>query len=86
MQVWKTLKRKPPQLADAPEFPEELRYVWEWFREVFAGEPLTYAELQAWSNMTGKRLNGWEAELIKSLDRIFWKVQHDGRSKPSNPR
>lgn len=86
MQVWKTLKRKPPQLADAPELPEELRYVWEWFREVFAGEPLTYTELQAWSNMTGKRLTGWEAELIKSLDRIFWKVQHDGRSKPSNPR
>jgi hypothetical protein len=79
MQVWKTLKRKPPQLENATPLPEELRYVWEWFREVFAGEPLTYAELQAWSNMTGKRLKGWEAELIKSLDRIFWKVQHDGR-------
>ncbi|ALH23627.1 hypothetical protein PaMx28_27 [Pseudomonas phage PaMx28] len=53
---------------------------------MFAGEPLTYAELQAWSSMTGKRLAGWEAELIKSLDRIFWKVQHgDRRSKPSNP-
>ena len=79
MQVWKTLKRKPHQLENAPELPEELRYVWEWFREVFAGKPLTYTELQSWSSMTGKRLLGWEAELIKSLDRIFWKVQHGNR-------
>lgn len=85
MQVWKTLKRKPQQLADAPELPEELQYIWEWFREVFAGEPLTYTELQAWSAMSGKRTTGWEAELIKSLDRIFWRVQHgDRRSKSSN--
>lgn len=67
----------PPELADAPEPPEELLYLWEWFRDVFAGEPLTYLELQAWSNMTGRNLQGWEAELIKSIDRIFWRVQHD---------
>ena len=79
MQVWKTLKRKPPQLENAPELREELRYLWERFREVFAGEPLTYTELQSWARMTGKRLLGWEAELIKSLDRIFWKVQHGNR-------
>ena len=76
MQVAKTLGRKPKQLADAPELPEELAYIWEWFREVFAGEPLSYVEMQAWSTMSGKRVQGWEAELIKSLDRIFWKVQH----------
>ncbi|UTC27974.1 hypothetical protein [Stenotrophomonas phage A1432] len=76
-QVWKTLKRKPEQL-NGPELPEELEYVWEWFREVFAGTPLTFQEMQAWSNMTGKRLLGWEADLIKSLDRIFWKVNNRG--------
>ncbi|ALH23698.1 hypothetical protein PaMx11_24 [Pseudomonas phage PaMx11] len=77
-QVWKTLGRKPKQLAEAPEMPEELAYVWEWYREVFSGQPLTFSELHHWSVMTGKRLLGWEAELIKSIDRIFWKVQHDG--------
>lgn len=77
-QVWKTLGRKPKQLAEAPEMPEELAYVWEWYREVFSGQPLTFSELHHWSVMTGKRLLGWEAELIRSIDRIFWKVQHDG--------
>lgn len=56
-------------------------YLWEWFKEVFTGQQLSYLELQAWSSMTGKALLGWEAELIKSIDRIFWKVQHgDGHS------
>jgi len=73
------LKRKPPQLADAPEMPQELGYLWEWFREVFTGRELTYGEMESWSRMTGKRLRGWEAELIKSLDRIFWKVQNGSR-------
>lgn len=73
------MKRKPPQLADAPEMPQELGYLWEWFREVFTGQPLTFGEMESWSNMTGKRLRGWEAELIKSLDRIFWKVQNGSR-------
>lgn len=41
------------------------------------GEPLTYTELHHWSMVTGKRLQGWEAELIWSLDRIFWKVQNE---------
>lgn len=84
MQVWKTTGRKPKQLAEAPELPEELGYIWEWFREVFSGEPLTFSEMQAWAQLTGKRLLGWEAELIKSLDRIYWKVQYDGRSSPTD--
>lgn len=76
MQVWKTLRRKPAQLV-GPEKPEELDYVWEWYREVCGYHPLTYTELHHWSEITGKRLLGWEAELIRSLDRIFWKVQNE---------
>lgn len=77
IQVWKTLGRKPKQLLEAPEKPDELSYVWEWFREVFTGEPLTYTELHHWSLVTGKRLQGWEAELIRSLDRIYWSIQNE---------
>lgn len=78
------MRRKPKQLEDAPELPQELEYVWEWFREVFTGQPLTFSELHHWSSLTGKSLAGWEAELIKSLDRIFWKVQNDGYRSASN--
>lgn len=79
MQVWKTLGRKPAQLAEAPELPHELAYIWEWYREVRGTELLTYTELHHWSMVTGKRLRGWEAELIRSLDLIAWSVQHAGR-------
>lgn len=86
IQVWKTTKRKPSFLAEAPPMPEELQYIWDLHREVFTGEPLTYGELESWSNMTGKSLQGWEAELIRSIDRIFWKVQNGHRSsKASSP-
>lgn len=77
--MWKTLGRKPQQLEDAPQLPEELAYLWEWHKEVFTGEPLTFAEMKAWSDMTGKRLLGWESEVVKSLDRAFWKVQSGRR-------
>lgn len=56
--------------------------MWEWYREVCSGEPLSYTELHHWSLVTGKRLQGWEAELIRSLDRIFWKVQNERYRKP----
>lgn len=82
MQVWKTLGRKPKQLAEAPALPEELSYVWEWYLEVRGSEPLTYTELRNWSLLTKKVLLGWEAELIRSLDRIFWKVHSERRSSP----
>jgi hypothetical protein len=75
--VWKTLKRKPKQLAEAPECPEELRYIWEWYREMFTGEPLTFSEIHYWSlPPAGPGLKGWERDLLKSLDRIFWKVRN----------
>lgn len=77
--------RKPAQL-DGPKLPEELAYVWEWFREVFNGEPLTFTELYHWAQMTGKRPSGWEADLIKSLDRIFWSVQYGQPRNPSTTR
>jgi len=54
--------------------PEELRYIWDWFVEVSCGQPLTYTEMFHWSQVTGNRVAGWEAELIRSLDRIFWRV------------
>lgn len=56
--------------------------MWEWFREVFTGDPLPYTELHHWSLVTGKSLKGWEAELIRSLDRIYWSVHNERFRKP----
>lgn len=74
--MWKATGKKPPGL-EGPEFPPEFTYIWEWFREVFYGGVLTYQELQSWSQVTGKRLSVWEAELIMALVEEYWKVANE---------
>ena len=49
--------------------PEELRYLWDWYQEVYYFEPLTFLEVQAWSEMTMKHLHSWETHLIIELSR-----------------
>jgi hypothetical protein len=49
--------------------------VWRAFLEIgsargggFGPEPITWAGIEAWSRVTGTRLEPWEARLIRSLD------------------
>ena len=77
MQVWKTIGRKPKQLEEVPPCPEELNYIWLWFREVCSGERLTYQELHYWMKVTGLPVKAWEIDIIRSLDRIYWGVRNE---------
>jgi hypothetical protein len=72
-----TLGVKPKELENEPEFPECLRYVWDWYLGLFSGERLTYTELQNWSAVTKTPIAGWEAELLMSLDRARWKTSKE---------
>jgi hypothetical protein len=75
IQVWKTLGRKPKELEDQPELPEELQYLWEWFLELRSGEGmLTFTEIRSWSELTKQPLLAWEVDLLRALDRIYWRV------------
>ena len=60
-----------------PELPEDLAYVWGWWHELYAGVALTFSEIRNWSDVTGTPIAGWEADLLRSLDRIFWKVRNE---------
>ncbi len=57
--------------------PEELSYLWSWYLEVRTNAPLTYAEIAHWNRLTRKRVKPWEVELIRSIDRINWRVAHE---------
>lgn len=36
-----------------------------------SGEVVTYQEIQAWKNLTGHELNGWEAQTIRALSAAY---------------
>lgn len=74
MQVWKTLGRKPKELEEQPDFPEELRYIWEWYLEIRTGDPLTFTEIKSWAELTHQPLLVWEVDLLRTLDRIYWRM------------
>ncbi len=65
-----------PVVQEAPEFPEPVGYVWDWFQEL-AGRrtgggvgpnPLTHQEIEAWSRLTGVTLELRELRLLLRLD------------------
>ncbi|MGI9277483.1 MAG: phage tail assembly chaperone [Endozoicomonas sp.] len=76
-QVWKSTGRQPEALADQPPLPEELAYLWEWFLELRTSEALTFTEIHYWTQLTQKRIRGWEVDVLRSIDRIYWRVMND---------
>lgn len=71
MVVWRTLGEKPSEL-DQPEFPEELRYIWEWYLDLRTGESLTFTEISNWARLMRISVLSWEVDLLKTLDRVYW--------------
>jgi hypothetical protein len=52
-----------------------MAYLLDWYAQAFAGDVLTMAELQAWAQLTCIPLRGWEAQMLRDIDRIFWRVR-----------
>ncbi|MGI0119685.1 phage tail assembly chaperone [Zooshikella sp. RANM57] len=86
LQVYKTTGKKPKELTEQPECPRELEYILQWWLEVRGSEPLTFTELQNWSQLTHKNLRAWEVDLIRSLDRIYWNTINDNSSTATDSR
>ncbi len=59
-----------------PEFPEPLRYLYDWFHELLAGRgvdmnglmPLSFTELDAWARQTRRRPEPHEVRALFLLD------------------
>ena len=67
MSVWRQTGRKPRKL-ETPPIPEELAYLWGHYCSIKRGQPLSWQEVKAWSEMTGNPLRGWEAETIMRIE------------------
>jgi hypothetical protein len=68
----------PPEL-EAIECPEEMLYVWEYFRGMCARrqhngrnfEPLSNTEIEAWARLRGVRLTPSEVQAIDELEMMY---------------
>jgi hypothetical protein len=57
---------KPKQLAEIPECPPELAYLWQWTCGIRG--PISYCEIEAWMRVNRVALSAWEVEVIMALD------------------
>jgi hypothetical protein len=84
-QVAAATGKRPPEL-DGPEFPEAWDHLMTWFLDLglgrtssgFGPNPLTWADFQAWSQLTGIVLRPVEVQLLRVLDRAYLKAMAEG--------
>jgi len=61
-----------------PDLDEMAMYLWEWFMELQRGRqygmsgalPLSYSDMKAWAELTGKQPQHWEIDVLKQIDII----------------
>jgi hypothetical protein len=71
--------RKAAAELEGPEFPEELRYLWEWSEELATGRqaggglggpaPIGFADIQAWGDLFDRHPAPHETQALLILDR-----------------
>jgi len=52
-----------------PDVPQEVGYLWDWWLEAKRNaEPMMWAELKAWAEMTATPINARDAKALMSID------------------
>jgi hypothetical protein len=83
LKVYKQTGKLPKKLAEQPECPDELKYIWDWFLGIIRGGEFTWANVQAWANLHAFRLTAWESSLLSKLHGIYCEI-NGRRYKPSS--
>jgi hypothetical protein len=68
--------------VSGPQCPEALVYLWHWFLEIMGGcasgfgpTAITWRDLEAWTFLTGIRLEPWEVAAILRLSNTYQRVR-----------
>ena len=69
----------PEELANAPELPEPVKYLWGFFLDLsrqrgsngFGVLPLSYSDIHAWQQLNELSLDRWELDAILRLDGAY---------------
>lgn len=80
---------------NAYPIPLELQYLYGWFCDLsssrgsngYGPNPLNPSAIRDWSEMTGHRVNPWEFETLRAMDRKWLKVYSDlNASEPTDTK
>jgi hypothetical protein len=84
VKVWKQTGKKPKELEEQPECPQELFHVWEWFLELMPGGGFSWANLDAWGRLSGVNPTAYETRLLSRLQTVYSSAVNGRRNKPSS--
>lgn len=93
-QVWKQSEIMPASLADLPELPALGARVWSAFmtlnrRRQSGGlgiNPLTFAEIEAWTRLTAAELLPWEVRALTAIDDEFMRAVRIQNEEPGEAK
>lgn len=77
--------RKPQQLQDAVDLPQDTAYLWAYFIELhsyresngFSLSRITPRNIKDWCWLTGNELDFWEKRAIMMIDNVFLNSKND---------
>lgn len=81
LQVLKTTKKVPKQLAEVPPPPLDMMYLVGWYRELQDGGPLDYQKLYYWQKVMSRSPASWEIETLLAMDNLYWNIKTEAGSK-----
>lgn len=87
--IWERHGKTPKELLKKPELSPINAHVWEYFGELNQGrdrddsgpKKTSWRELEAWANMTGRRLDPWEIRALRKIEAEYLDFMAAERAK-----
>lgn len=76
----------PKELAEVPDCPEHMQYLWEWFKQINKGGEFTWTNLHAWSALHGVQLTRGELRLLSAVNSTYISVSNGRRHHKSSSK
>lgn len=77
------------QIEESPEIPFYLEHIWQWFWQIHRGRtygmsgpnPLTWTDIESWSNILQTEVRPIEVEIIKEIDSVYLEYTAEQKKK-----
>jgi len=77
-QISKRSKQPNKLLMSKPDCPKELLYLWALYNDILKGcTDISYVDIAAYKELTGRKLKHWEVDLMINIDIIRRKAANE---------